>query len=219
MQIYGCLYVKSSKITFYISQSSPWSAHTQAVCTKANQFLGLLYCRFHQSTNVAVVLVRPLQLYGHSFCTATKLHLRELLRMFVLWLIYHAWSMGYEGLLRLSTLPTLEERRAYILTKLSLLYQILNGLCYFSPRMFTLCTSVIRHHASYSFTLYEPLFHTTSFEYAFVLHTIALWNSSTTSFPTLSCFKNHAPLRLMYGEYIGGKLPCCLYILWAHVLD
>ena len=160
---------------------------------KLNNYLDCSIASF--TTTVPVNLVRPHLEYAATiwwpFLQKDKAAL-EKVQKFALRMIYHAWSLDYENLLRISTLPTLEERRVFM--KLCLLYQILNGLCYFNPRIFSPCTSIIRHHASHSLTLYEPFCHTTSFKYSFVPHTISLWNrldSDTVSASTLFCFRNH----------------------------
>ena len=82
---------------------------------------------------------------------------------------------GGQDLLELVDLPTLECRR--LETRLSLLYKIINKLCYFDEGTFTVSTS-LSHHAPHNLVLNRPFARTNSY---FVPQTIFHWNKLDSS--------------------------------------
>ena len=65
------------------------------------------------------------------------------------------WDSSYQDLLELVDLPTLECQR--LETRLSLLYKIINKLCYFDETTLTISTS-LRHHAPHMQSCFKSLF-------------------------------------------------------------
>ena len=81
------------------------------------------------------------------------------------------WDLGYQDLLELSQLPTLQNRRLYL--KLCTLYKIIHGYFYFPPNVFI--PQVSRYNSS-SPLLYQPLARTNAFQSSFVLSSVSVWN-------------------------------------------
>ena len=59
----------------------------------------------------------------------------EQVQAFTRKMVSHRWDAGYEELLELLNIPSLQERRIHL--KLGLLYKIIHGLCYFPDEVFT----------------------------------------------------------------------------------
>ena len=100
-----------------------------------------------------------------------------------------SWDSGYEDLLDLVDLPSLECRR--LETRLCLLYKIIHKLCYFDDGIFIPSTS-LTHHAPHNLVLNRPFAHTNSYFYSFVPYTISFWNnldSSLVCASSVSAFK------------------------------
>ena len=102
---------------------------------KQEKILGLLYRRFHSSTDPNTIkhlylsLVRPHLEYA---CQVWDPHLvkdksrLENVQKFGLRIAARQWDAGYDDLLQLFDLPTLEERRTHL--KLGLLFKIIHKL-------------------------------------------------------------------------------------------
>ena len=81
------------------------------------------------------------------------------------------WDLGYQELLHLAQIPTLENRRIYL--KLCTLFKIIHGLFPFTPDVFMPQPS--RHNYNLPF-LYQPFAHTNAFQASFVPSTVSIWN-------------------------------------------
>ena len=104
-----------------------------------------------------------------------------------------SWDLGYQELLHLTQIPTLENRRIYL--KLCTLFKIIHGLFPFTPDVF----QPSRHDYNLPL-LYQPYARTNAFQSSFVPSTISIWNHlpyDALIAPSLRTFKlNIAPLFL-----------------------
>ncbi len=112
------------------SSDLTWSTHVDSICSRARKLVGLLFRRFsanvdsHTLLEIYELLVRPHLEYvaqvwnPHLIKNITKL---EDIQKFALRKCYNNWDAGYQELLDLSTMPTLENRRLYL--KLCTLYK------------------------------------------------------------------------------------------------
>ena len=163
-----------------LSSDLSWSAHIESICTKARKLIGLLYRRFygniddHSLLELYSVLVRPHLEYAapvwdpHLTKDTNKL---ESVQKFALKMCLKQWDLGYQDLLDLSQLPTLENRRLYL--KLCTLYKIIHGYFYFPPNVFIPQVS----RQSYSLPLiHQPHAHTNAFQSSFVPSSVSVWN-------------------------------------------
>ena len=164
----------------FLSSDLSWSAHIESICTKARKLIGLLYRRFygnvddHSLLELYSVLVRPHLEYAapvwdpHLTKDTNKL---ESVQKFALKMCLKQWDLGYQDLLDLSQLPTLENRRLYL--KLCTLYKIIHGYFYFPPNVFVPQVS----RQSYSLPLmHQPHAHTNAFQSSFVPSSVSVWN-------------------------------------------
>ena len=115
----------------------------------------------------------------------------EQVQAFACKLATRQWDAGYEELLELLNIPSLQGRRIHL--KLGLLYKIVHNLCYFPDDIFEFRPNP--HYDSRNanpLTLKQPFARTNAFYYSFVPHTTSLWNSlsySQVTAPSLSSFK------------------------------
>ena len=86
--------------------------------------------------------------------------MQMLLKQLKMTVMYDLIWRGGQDLLELVDLPTLECRR--LETRLSLLYKIINKLCYFDEGTFTVSTS-LSHHAPHNLVLNRPFTRTNSY--------------------------------------------------------
>ena len=120
-----------------LSDNLSWSPHIHAICSKARQILGLLYCRFYNFSNSETLvqlytsLVRPHLEYA---CPAWSPHLAkdiqelESVQAFACKMATHNWKANYQELQSLVDIPTLERR---LELKLGHLFKIVHNLCFF----------------------------------------------------------------------------------------
>ena len=163
-----------------LSSELSWSAHIESICTKARKLSGLLYRRFYGNVNqqsmysLYSTLVRPHLEYAapiwdpHLVKDVKKL---ENVQKFAMKMCSKQWDLGYQDLLELSQLLTLQNHRLYL--KLCTLYKIIHGCFYFPPNA-SIC-SPSRNNASLPL-LYQPLAHTSAFQSSFVLSSVSVWN-------------------------------------------
>ena len=164
-----------------------WSPHIHAICSKAQQILGLSYRRFYNFSNsesliqLYTSLVRPHLEYA---CPVWSPHLAkdiqelESVQAFACKMATHNWKANYQELQSLVDIPTLERRRLEL--KLGHLFKIVHNLCFFLqgvilPREQTPLVS--SNQTTHSLSLVQPFAHTNSYLYSFVPHTISYWNS------------------------------------------
>ena len=187
-----------------LSPNLSWSAHIDSICTKARKLTGLLYRRFygnmdhHSLLELYSVLIRPHLEYAapiwdpHLIKDTTKL---ENVQKFALKMCLKKWDVGYQELLDLSQLPTLENRRLYL--KLCTLYKIIHGYFYFPPNVFI--PQVSRHSSSLPL-VHMPRARTNAFQSSFVPSSISVWNHlphEALTAPSINSFKSFAaPLFL-----------------------
>ena len=184
-----------------LSSNLSWSAHIDSICTKARKLTGLLYRRFygnmdhHSLLELYSVLIRPHLEYAapiwdpHLIKDTTKL---ENVQKFALKMCLKKWDVGYQELLDLSQLPTLENRRLYL--KLCTLYKIIHGYFYFPPNVFI--PQVSRHSSSLPL-VHMPRARTNAFQSSFVPSSISVWNHlphEALTAPSINSFA--APLFL-----------------------
>ena len=187
-----------------ISSDLSWSRHIDSICAKGKRLIGLLYRRF--STNVSSerllemykYLVRPHLEYAAPVWDPHLLKdikSVENVQKYGLKMCLKRWDLGYQELLHLAQIPTLENRRIYL--KLCTLFKIIHGLFPFTPDVFTPQPS--RHNYNLPF-LYQPFAHTNAFQASFVPSTVSIWNHlppDALTAPSPHTFKlNIAPLFL-----------------------
>ena len=163
-----------------LSSELSWSTHIESICTKARKLIGLLYRRFYGNVNqqtlysLYTTLVRPHLEYAapiwdpHLVKDIIKL---ENVQKFAMKMCSKQWDMGYQDLLELSQLPTLQNRRLYL--KLCTLYKIIHGYFYFPPNVFV--PQVSRYNSSLPL-LNQPLARTNAFQSSFVPSSASIWN-------------------------------------------
>jgi len=181
-----------------ISSDLSWNDHIDSVCSKAKRILGLLYRRYYNLVDDAIIkqlyiaLVRPHMEYACVVWdpyTHKNIKSLEQVQAFACKLASRRWDAGYEELLELLSIPSLQERRIHL--KLGLLYKIIHSLCYFPENIFEFRPN---HHtrSTNPLTLKQPFARTNAFYYSFVPHTISLWNSlsySQVTATSLASFK------------------------------
>ncbi len=183
-----------------LSSDLSWNGQIDSVCSKAKRILGLLYRRYYNHVDgdtikqLYVSLVRPHMEYACVVWdpyTNKAVKSLEQVQAFACRLATHRWDAGYEELLELLNIPSLEERRIHL--KLGLLYKIIHNLCYFPDDIFE--SRPTPHYVSRNvnpMALKQPFARTNAFYYSFVPHTTLLWNSlsySQVTAPSLSSFK------------------------------
>ena len=98
----------------------------------------------------------------------------EDVQRFALRVISHQWDSTYEDLLSIVKIPKLQERRLKL--KLTLVYKIAHGLCYFPAGVFVLHRShsarLAKHH-----TMLCPHARTNYYFHSFVPSGVRAWNS------------------------------------------
>ena len=181
-----------------ISSDLSWTSHIDSVCSKAKRILGLLYRRYYNLADDATIkqlyiaLVRPHMEYACVVWdpyTHKSVKALEQVQAFACKMVSHRWDAGYEELLELLNIPSLQERRIHL--KLGLLYKIIHGLCYFPDEVFTFRPN-LHSRTMNPLTLQQPFARTNAFYYSFVPHTVSLWNSlsySQVTAASLASFK------------------------------
>ena len=166
-----------------ITNNLTWSAHINSICSHAKKILGLIYRRFYSSANqdtlrqLYISLVRPHLEYA---CPVWDPHLvkdkktLEDVQKFGCRLAAHQWDSGYQELLDLFELQSLEQRRLHL--KLGLMFKIIHRLCYF-PSIPARRSNISNLRASHSFQLDPPFARTNAYKFSFFPHTMAVWNS------------------------------------------
>ena len=151
-----------------LSHDLSWGEHVQSICSKARKILGLLYSRFYNNATGSYSLVRPHLDYASAiwppYLGKDKIELENVQKL-ACRMATGLWDSSYQDLLELVDLPILECRR--LETRLSLLYKIINKLCYFDEGTFTVSTS-LSHHAPHHLVLNCPFARTNSYFYSFV---------------------------------------------------
>ena len=160
-----------------LSSNLNWAPHVEATCAKARKLIGLLYRRFYEHVDSShlvemyKIVVRPHLEYAAPVWAphlAKDVDNLENVQKFGLKMCMKSWDAGYQELLDLAKLPTLENRRLYL--KLSTLYKILHGFFYFP-------SGVVVHHPSRSLPLlYQPFAHTNAYQSSFLPSTVHVWN-------------------------------------------
>ena len=163
-----------------LSSELSWSAHIESICTKARKLIGLLYRRFYGNVNqqsmysLYCTLVRPHLEYASSIWDphlVKDIEKLENVQKFAIKMCSKQWDLGYQNLLELSQLPSLQNRRLYL--KLCTLYKIIHGYFYFPPNIFV--PQVSKYNSTLPL-LHQPFAHTNTFKSSFVLSSVSIWN-------------------------------------------
>ena len=182
-----------------LSENLSFSEHINLTCMKARKIIGLLYRRFYTNANSATLLqlyqslVRPhLEYASPVWNPHMQKDIKSLqnVEKFALRMITKQWDLGYEELLEMVSLPSLEIRR--LQASLCTLYKIVYSLCFFPP-------DIIIPRPNYSqrldrqLLLYQPFAHTNAFLYSFVPYSANVWNSLPQDLVTapFRSFKNN----------------------------
>ena len=182
-----------------ITNNLSWSAHISSICSRAKKILGLIYRRFYSSANqdtleqLYVSLVQPHLEYmlAHAvWYPHLVIKIRSCWRMYrslaVSLHAFHQWDSGYQELLDLFELPSLEQRRLHL--KLGLLFKIIHRLCYF-PNIPEFRTNIPDLRSRHPLQLEPPFAHSNAYKFSFFLHTIAAWNSLSNECVTSPTYK------------------------------
>ena len=166
-----------------ITNNLTWSAHINSICSHAKKILGLIYRRLYSSANqdtlrqLYISLVRPHLEYAYPVWDPHLVKDKKTLedvQKFGCRLAAHQWNSGYQELLDLFELQSLEQRRLHL--KLGLMFKIIHRLCYF-PSIPARRSNISNLRASHSFQLDPPFARTNAYKFSFFPHTMAVWNS------------------------------------------
>ena len=128
--------------TSTLESSCHRTRHIQSLCSKARKLIGLIYCRFYQHSSpksllqMYLTLVRPHLEYASQVWNTSKIgeiDSFEKVQKFTLRVYSKQWNSGYDELLQLFSLPTLQQCRLYL--HLSIMW-IVYSLSYFPSGMF-----------------------------------------------------------------------------------
>jgi len=174
-----------------------WSDHINDIFIKAKKLIGMLYRRFYKNMDLQslfqlyLTLVRPHTEYASQVWypyLQRDIQQLERVQKFALRMCSKQWDLGYEELLNLFNIPSLDDRRKYL--NLCTMYKIVHDHVYFLHGVFVPRVTTLR--SASKLVLHQPFARTSSFLHSFVPHTCALWNnlpSNITHACTLSAFK------------------------------
>jgi len=106
-----------------LSSDLSWTRHIPSLCSKARKLIGLIYCRFYQHSSpesllqMYLTLVRPHLEYASQVWNTSKIgeiDSFEKVQKFTLRVYSKQWNSGYDELLQLFSLPTLQQCRLYL---------------------------------------------------------------------------------------------------------
>ena len=198
LKLFGCAMERvdcCKYLGLMITNNLSWSAHISSICSRAKKILGLIYRRFYSSANQDTLkqlytsLVRPHLEYA---CPVWDPHLikdKKLLedvQKFGCKLAAHQWDTGYQELLDLFELPSLEQRRLHL--KLGLMFKIIHRLCYF-PDVPEFRTNIPDLRSCHPLQLEPPFAHSNAYKFSFFPHTSAAWNSLSNECVTSPTYK------------------------------
>ena len=109
---------------------------------------------------------------------------------FALWMVTKRWDTGYQELLDMAALPSLETRR--LQSSLCMMYKIVDNLCYFPSNIITPRPNVSKR-TDRQLLLHQPFARTNAYLYSFVPRTVNIWNSLSEPVVTapMHLFKNN----------------------------
>jgi len=125
-----------------------FSKHIESICSKARKITGLLYRRFSSANSdtllqLYLTLVRPHLEYASPVwnpSTRKQIKMLEDVEKFAMRVATRRWDTGYQDLLNMANVPSLESRR--LQSSMCTLYKIVHGLCYFPPDIVSLKPSL-----------------------------------------------------------------------------
>jgi len=174
-----------------LSSNLSFSQHIQTICAKARKILGLLYRRFYKNTSneallqLYISLVRPhLEYASPVWNPYLKKDIKQLedVEKFALKMITMQWDLGYQDLLRISDISSLQSRR--VQSSLCTLFKIVHGLCYCPPNFVTPRQNY-SERTNRQLLLQQPYARTNHYLFSFVPHTVQAWNKLPESVVTL----------------------------------
>ena len=183
-----------------LSEDLSWSPHINAICSKAQQVLGLLYRRFCNFSNTDTLVqlytsfIRPHLEYAFPVWAPhlTKdIQALESVQAFACKMATHNWKANYQELQSLIDILTLERGRLDL--KLGHLFKIVHNLCFFPQGVFELreqtpLLSITR--SAHSLSLVHPFARTNSYLYSFVPNTVSHWNCLPQELVNAPSFKS-----------------------------
>jgi len=122
-------------LSIYESSDLSWFSHIQGICNKTRKILGLLYRCYYQYSDSRTLCQLYLSLVWPHLDYAAQIwdpHLQcdinslEGMQRFALKVCSKQWDAGYNELLDMFRLPSLQIRHLYI--KLCYLFKIVHGL-------------------------------------------------------------------------------------------
>ena len=153
--------------------------HIQGVCSKARKILGLLYSRYYQYSDsrsllkLYISLVRPHLDYAAQVWDPHLQKDIKSLESVQKCALKICLDQGYDGLLELFSLPSMENHRLYL--KLCHLFKIVRCLCFFPTGIVSPTTDLT--HSTRSFILRQPFSQTNSFYHSYIPDSVRIWNN------------------------------------------
>ena len=189
-----------------LSSGLSWTQHIQSTCGKARKLISLIYQHFYQCSNseslfqMYISLVRPHLEYASQVWNPNKageINSLEDVQKFALRMCAKHWDSGYDDLLQLFSLSSLQQHRLYL--DLSTMFKIVHGLFYFHQNKYAELLhllSKLPEFQGHSHTNYLSVHMHTCFYNSFVPRTIRNWNMFTAHVPlsfssSISSFKTN----------------------------
>ena len=166
-----------------INSKLSWLDHIAGICNKARKIWGLVYRQFYKDFScdtlraLYISLVYPHLEYAAQLWdlyTHHDVNKLEAVQRFALRIISHQWDASYEDLLSIVQCLKLEERRLKL--KLTQVYKIAHGRCYFPDNIFVLHESHLIRLAKLH-TMLCPYVRTDYYFHSFVPSDVRAWNS------------------------------------------
>lgn len=169
-----------------LSSDMSFGKHIESICSKARKITGLLYRRFKSANRNTLLqlylsMVRPHLEYASPVWNpfmCKEIKRIEDVEKFAMRVITRRWDTGYQDLLNMVNIPSLESRRMH--SSMCTLYKIVHGLCFFPP-------DIVLHGHNYSqrtnreLFLHQPFARTNAFYNSFVPRATNIWNSLPAS--------------------------------------
>ena len=171
--------------------------HINHIATKARKLVGMLYRKYYSWTDTSVLrciyltCIRPHLEYACQLWdphTQNGVNILESVQKFACKVCLKQWDLDYDLMLAQLNIPKLVMRRKYL--KLTTMYNIVKGNCYFPSDIFL--QDFNNTHLRNQVTRYiRPYSHTNYMFSSFVPSVIALWNNLPANISTssISSFK------------------------------
>ena len=197
------------------SANLSFSKHIQSMCMKVSKINGLLYRRFYNNSDGSTLLQLHLSLVRPHLEYASpvwNLHMHKDIKLlenvekFAIRIITKRWDCGYQELLDMVALPSLETRR--LQSSLCMLYKIVHNLCYF-PSHIIAPRPNISQRSDRRPLIHQPFARTNTFMYSIVPRSVKVWNSLPEQIVTAAMVR--IVLHSIYRSLVKCKFPFLFY--------